>query len=264
MGFFPHDEIRWKSVSPLHLKRKGGDTMKTKRIFLITVLVLSLAVMAVGAATLIVPTSPGSTAAVTAASLTQIEQYQVMYSSNGFVPRIWLINETGYYFAQLIFEADGSTLPPDSSGGGSVNIYYHLEDFQNCIDLLRKESTVSLLWAGTGAGNENGLLTGAEPVGEGATLFSVVRGEDNGIYYHIFNQTTNAWNAWEKLPGATCDSPAAAIVGNQLRVVVRGMDGSSLWQGYIDVATDSFSGWTHISGATPSAPELASGYTTPP
>jgi hypothetical protein len=96
------------------------------------------------------------------------------------------------------------------------------------------------------------------------SLFLVVRGMDNGIYYRFFNESTSTWDTWEKLPGATPDSPAAAILGNQLRVVVRGMDGSSLWYGTIDLATDTFSGWTLLSGATPSAPELASTGTTPP
>jgi hypothetical protein len=97
-----------------------------------------------------------------------------------------------------------------------------------------------------------------------STSFLVVRGWYNDIWYRLFNETTGTWNAWEKLPGATIDAPAAAIVGNQLRIVVRGMDGMTMWYGYVDIPTDTFSGWTALDGATPSAPALASSDTTQP
>jgi hypothetical protein len=97
-----------------------------------------------------------------------------------------------------------------------------------------------------------------------STSFLVVRGWYNDIWYRLFNETTGTWNAWEKLPGATLDSPAAVIVGNQLRIVVRGMDGMTMWYGYVDILTDTFSGWTALDGATPSAPALASSDTTQP
>ena len=91
--------------------------------------------------------------------------------------------------------------------------------------------------------------------------YLVVRGNDNGIYYRLFNEATSTWGSWIKLPGATSDSPSAAYVGDQLCVIVRGTDGSSLWQGFINVGTGAFSGWTLLSGATPSAPELGSAST---
>lgn len=97
--------------------------------------------------------------------LTQIDQYEVMYSSNTFVPRIWLKN-SGNYIGQLIFEPDGKALPPDSMAGSQVNLYYHLEDFENTLDLLRHEAPMYLLYDGTGPGNENGIKTTAEQVGE--------------------------------------------------------------------------------------------------
>ena len=96
--------------------------------------------------------------------LTLIDQYEVMYSANTFVPRIWLKN-SGNYIGQLIFEPDGTTLPPDASTGGQVNLFYHLEDFDNCIDLLRDESPMYLLFVGSGPGNENGIKTTPEAVG---------------------------------------------------------------------------------------------------
>ena len=99
-------------------------------------------------------------------SLTKIDKYAVMYSANRFAPRIWLKNGTTW-IGQLIFKPNGSTLPADSMSGSSANLYYHLDDFQNAIDLLRNESPVYLLYSGTGPGNENGIKTVDEVVGEG-------------------------------------------------------------------------------------------------
>jgi len=49
--------------------------------------------------------------------------------------------------------------------GGQVNLYYHLDDCQNAIDLLRNESPMYLLYSGSGG--ENGIKTTQEVVGEG-------------------------------------------------------------------------------------------------
>jgi hypothetical protein len=97
-------------------------------------------------------------------ALTKIDEYEVMYSANKFPPRIWL-KSAGKYIGQLIFQADGAALPPDSMAGSQVNIYYHLQSYQNCIDLLRNEKPMYLLYNGGGA--ENGIKTTAEMVGEG-------------------------------------------------------------------------------------------------
>jgi hypothetical protein len=47
-------------------------------------------------------------------------------------------------------------------------------------------------------------------------------------------------------------------MGGKLFFVVIGMDGTSMWQSSLDLATSSFQGWTLLSGATPSAPALTS------
>jgi hypothetical protein len=94
-----------------------------------------------------------------------ISEYEVMYSANKFPPRIWL-KSAGKFIGQLIFQANGATLPPDAMSGGQANLHYHLDDFQNIIDLLRNEKPMYLLWAGPGTGNENGVKTIAEIVGE--------------------------------------------------------------------------------------------------
>ena len=96
---------------------------------------------------------------------TKIDEYEVMYSANLFPPRIWL-KSMGKYFGQLVFKPNGAALPADAMVGTQVNLYYHLDDFQNIIDLLRNEKPMYLLWTGTGSGNENGVKTTAEPVGE--------------------------------------------------------------------------------------------------
>jgi hypothetical protein len=99
-------------------------------------------------------------------ALTKIDEYEVMYSANSFFPRIWL-KGGGKFIGQLIFKPNGTALPPDNMASGQVNLYYHLDDFQNAIDLLRNEMPMYLLWTGTGGGNENGIKTTPEKVGEG-------------------------------------------------------------------------------------------------
>jgi hypothetical protein len=59
---------------------------------------------------------------------TPIDDFEVLYASNSFVPRIWLL------------------------AGGQVNLYYHQEDYANALDLLRNDSPTYLLFSGTGAG----------------------------------------------------------------------------------------------------------------
>ena len=98
--------------------------------------------------------------------VTKIDEYDVLYSANSFVPRISL-RGGGKSLGQLVFLPNGSSLPPDSMTGTTVNLYYHLTDFANVIDLLRNEKPMFLLFNGTGGGNENGIKTTPEPVGEG-------------------------------------------------------------------------------------------------
>lgn len=99
-------------------------------------------------------------------ALTQIDKFEVMYSANTFPPRIWLMNSNNP-IGQLIFMPDGSALPQDSMVNGQVNLYYHVENFQNVIDLFRNENSLSLLFSGSGGGSENGILTTQDVVGVG-------------------------------------------------------------------------------------------------
>ena len=61
----------------------------------------------------------------------------------------------------------GAALPADGLNGTQPQLNYHLDDFQNCIDLLRNEKPVYLLYNGSGGGFENALVTDPETVGEG-------------------------------------------------------------------------------------------------
>ena len=97
-------------------------------------------------------------------ALTPIDTYQVMYSANSFLPRIWL-QGGGKSLGQLIFHPNGAALPPDTSTSGQAQVHYHLDDFQNIIGLLKTNKPVSLLYSGSGGGFENGIETGARPVG---------------------------------------------------------------------------------------------------
>jgi hypothetical protein len=100
---------------------------------------------------------------------TKIDEYEVFYSSlnspNKWVPRIWL-RGGGTYIGQLHFYPNGSALPSDAKSDGRVDLYYHLDDFDNIIDLLRNEKPMYLVWSGSGLGRENAIQTTSEPVGE--------------------------------------------------------------------------------------------------
>jgi hypothetical protein len=84
---------------------------------------------------------------------------------------------------------------------------------------------------------------------------TVVRGNDNQIYYQTCDTDAQIWTLYPGF-GTTCDSPAAAILGNELHIVIRSMDGNSLYHGYVNLINHVFSGWTLLSGSTPSAPTL--------
>jgi len=96
-------------------------------------------------------------------------------------------------------------------------------------------------------------------VGSSLELYLVVRGLDDCIYINVWNGVD--WQGWIALSsGATCDGAAATLLRGQLHVVVRGLDGITLWHGYLSDPTDpsSFSGWSWLSGSTDSEPILTS------
>lgn len=83
--------------------------------------------------------------------------------------------------------------------------------------------------------------------------YLIVRGMNDGIYYR--SRTGGVWGDWTMLPGATTDSPAAAVLGNNLHIAVKGLDGN-IWHGYVNLSTSTWSGWAMVPGATPSPPTL--------
>ena len=84
-------------------------------------------------------------------------------------------------------------------------------------------------------------------------LHLVVRGTDDRIYYRWM---TDSWNQWVILPGLTPDSPATAVNGSALLLVVRGKD-NGIWFCWIKVQSGEFSGWQQLPGSTPSRPAIA-------
>lgn len=97
----------------------------------------------------------------------QIDTYSVIYSANAFRRRIGLKQGT-LFIGQCVFHPNGTTLPPDLlRPNGQVDLQYHLDDFQNVLDVLRNEKPVFLSFTGVGPGFENGITTNPEVVGEG-------------------------------------------------------------------------------------------------
>ena len=95
----------------------------------------------------------------------QIDTYTVVYSANMFQPRIGL-KQGAVFIGQCVFHPNGTALPPDLlRQNGQVDLQYHLDDFQNVLDLLRNEKPVFLNFNGVGA--ENNVNTSPENVGDG-------------------------------------------------------------------------------------------------
>lgn len=94
-----------------------------------------------------------------AVGINYIYSYDVYYSRQPY------INLHGgppsYPTFVLNFLPSGSALPADYESGGVVYVYYHVEDFQNTIDLLESEYPASFNYSGS-SGN-NGLITSAYP-----------------------------------------------------------------------------------------------------
>jgi hypothetical protein len=102
----------------------------------------------------------------------QISAYSVMYSANTYQPRIGLSDAAGNAVGQLVFYPDTEKLPDDRLvSGGIPDLFYHLKDFKNVLDLLRNEKPMWLYYnASMIVTAENGIATEvAEPVGEGET-----------------------------------------------------------------------------------------------
>jgi hypothetical protein len=82
-------------------------------------------------------------------------------------------------------------------------------------------------------------------------LVMVVRDISNGIW--VYKISTGEWIS---LPGLTVDSPAATAIRDILHIVVRGIDGSSLWHGTLNLTSNIFSGWIPLDGLSDATPDL--------
>ena len=91
-------------------------------------------------------------------------------------------------------------------------------------------------------------------------LYLTVRGSDDGVYLRSYD---GSWSGWTSLPGGTNDAVGACIQHSKpdpdanLHVVVKGMTGG-MYHGEYDLNSESFLGWTLISGETPSPPTITS------
>ena len=107
-------------------------------------------------------------------------------------------------------------------------------------------------------------LSGATPsaptlTGNSTTLCLIVRGETNVIFYRFYDVASRTWGDWVNVPtGATVDSPTATLQNNALHIVVRGVNNDQIWYSNVNLIGNTFSGWTSLSGATPSKPTLTS------
>jgi len=86
-------------------------------------------------------------------------------------------------------------------------------------------------------------------------LYAFVTGLGGEVWYREFDG--EIWGSWKLLGGIALDSPSAAFFDGKLYVAVRG-DSNSIWYGYIDVASGTFSGWIPVPGLTSSRPTLVS------
>lgn len=107
-----------------------------------------------------------------------IDEYRVTYYAGGKSSPAITLYSAGKYAGILIFNPNGSTLPsnyistptpPPSPGTGfmpTVTLYFHLEDFQNVIDILRNEKPISLHYPSIRETQGPYIGTSSEPIGE--------------------------------------------------------------------------------------------------
>jgi inhibitor of cysteine peptidase len=144
--------------------------MKKREIVLVVVSAMLLSVIAAADTNILSALGSGTilnqnnSIEMSTTNYCSIDNYQIMYSSNTFLPHIWLISNATCV-GQLIFGPDGSKLPDDSKINGQVNLYYHKEDFKNIIDILQNNPNVYLVYEGSGDAYENGIYADTKAVG---------------------------------------------------------------------------------------------------
>jgi len=86
-----------------------------------------------------------------------------------------------------------------------------------------------------------------------APLYMFITSLGNDIMYKKFDGLN--WSPWKSLGGMAADGPSATYHNGKIYVAVRSPD-NGIWYGYIDVASDTFSGWIRLQGLTPSRPTI--------
>jgi hypothetical protein len=137
---------------------------------------------------------------------------------------------------------------------GMDDSIYHQEVYLPTMDYLG--------WSNIGGTTPSipALASNFKESGDDHLLYLVVRGSDNGIYLRSYD---GSWSGWTKLPGSTGDAFGACIQPSLpdadacLHIVVRGMNGA-MYHGKYDLDSESFLGWSWMSGSTPSPPVLTS------
>jgi hypothetical protein len=151
--------------------------------------------------------------------------YQVRYGNSGEAWSAW--------------EAPSATKAWTlTAGAGLKTVYYQVMDNAGLVSTMYSDDIT--------------LVSGS------AKAYLVVRGYNNGIYSRIYDTGSGTWSGWTELPGTTETPPAAAKIGNELHIIVRGSSGGQIWHGYINLDNNAFSGFTLLDGTTPSAPVLTS------
>jgi hypothetical protein len=139
----------------------------------------------------------------------------------------------------------------------------------NKLHLVVKGSNSNQIWYGivdltSGGFSDWTPLSGATPspptlTGNSTHLCLVVRGNTNQIYCRFFDLEVETWGDWVDLPyGTTPNVPAATIVGEDLHIVVRGMNYDQIWHGCLNLSSEYWSDWNLLDGATTSKPVLIS------
>jgi spore coat protein A, manganese oxidase len=134
-------------------------------------------------------------------------------------------------------QQDGSAFPFDPTTGPGYVWHCHIVDHEDN-EMMRRQVIIN--------------PSQVQPI------FDATRGTNDLIYLRTYNYSTAEWGTYQALPsGSTTDTPAAAYNG-LLYIAVKGASDSSIWFSSVNVTDSTFSGWTQLSGLTPSAPTLVS------
>jgi hypothetical protein len=168
----------------------------------------------------------------------------------------------GYHITGLYSDCDSAEA---DTSRGAVTVA-ELADGRDKIIATQCYPGRVVYWNGAGemdwSGNANcqamfkNLMVWFSTAAAATSVYLVVRGLTNAINYTVCDTTTHTLGAWASLPGATSETPAAAKIGNELHVVVKGSSSNSLYHGYVNLNNGTFSGWSLLSENSNTMPTL--------